>query len=298
MRSDGLRARGGGDGVEQLAERHGGRAPGAGPRVGARVEDDQVLGRGTHRVEQQLAVFAARVALADAGISGEHVVAVVHACSRERAVVEPEQADHPMRDRAHRHHRRDGETAGAEVGPPRSPAQPLGQQPAHVREAQRRGAHGRVRDVGELGPGLARLPGVGGGGGRQRVERADEAGDPGGQRTFAGQVVQRRAEPVDELGEPAEPVDVAGLDVVERQRRAQPALALHRDPEQQPVEARRPRCSAGSRRAGTGGGAARTAPTAPRRGWRGRATGRGRRRRGRSGAGRGRPRAGRAPRTP
>ena len=141
-----------------------------------------------------------------------------------------------MRDRAHRHHRRDGEAARAEVGSPRPPAQPFGQQPAHVREVQRRGAHGRVRDVGELGPGLARLPGVGGGGGRQRVEGADEAGDPGGQRTFAGQVVQRRAEPVDELGEPAEPVDVAGLDVVERQRRAQPALALHRDPEQQPVE--------------------------------------------------------------
>ena len=42
------------------------------------VEDDEVLRRGAHRVEEQLAVFAARVALADAGGAGEDVVAVVH----------------------------------------------------------------------------------------------------------------------------------------------------------------------------------------------------------------------------
>src|SRR5690606_20260653 len=68
-----LRPGRGGDGVEQLPERHRGRAAGAGALVGARVHHDQVLGGGADRVEEQLAVLAARVALADQGVAGEQV---------------------------------------------------------------------------------------------------------------------------------------------------------------------------------------------------------------------------------
>ena len=52
------------DGVEELAERYRGWALRAGLLVGAGVGDHEVLAGGQHRVEQQLAVLAARVALA------------------------------------------------------------------------------------------------------------------------------------------------------------------------------------------------------------------------------------------
>ncbi len=134
------RARVGGrvEGVEQLAERYGGRARLAGVLVGAGVGDDQRLGRGQHRVEQQLAVLAAGVALAGARVAGQHVVAVDRADPREDAVVEAEQADHAVRHRAHRHHRADGERAGAEVGAGRPAGEPVGEQGADVGQPQRR----------------------------------------------------------------------------------------------------------------------------------------------------------------
>ena len=50
--------------VEQLAERHRRRTDRPGPLVGAGVGDHQMLGRGEHRVEHELSVLAARVALA------------------------------------------------------------------------------------------------------------------------------------------------------------------------------------------------------------------------------------------
>ncbi len=105
-----------------------GRPPGAGALVGAGVHHDEVLGGRADRVEQQLAVLAARVALADERVAGEQVVAVGHARAGEHAVVEPEQADHAVRHRPHRHQRGDGEGAGAEVGPGRAAAQPVGEQ--------------------------------------------------------------------------------------------------------------------------------------------------------------------------
>ena len=68
-----------------------------------------MLGRGQQRVEEQLAVLAARVALAGERRAAEDVVAVDRVAAREDAVVEADQADHPVRHRAHRHHRADGE---------------------------------------------------------------------------------------------------------------------------------------------------------------------------------------------
>ena len=97
----------------------------AGVLVGAGVGDDQLLGGRADRVEQQLPVLGTDVALAGHRVAGQHVVAVDDAQPREHAVVEADQADHPVRHRPHRHHRAHRQRAGAEVGPGR-PCRPGG----------------------------------------------------------------------------------------------------------------------------------------------------------------------------
>ncbi len=102
-----------------------------------------------------------------------------------------------------------------------------------------------------------------------------------------------------ELGEAPGQVDVAAVDVVERQRAAEEALALvgHGHAEQDAVEPRLPGVGLDVRRAGTSPGARRRSPTGrtPRRPTpRG---GRGRRRRSRTGGAPAHGRPGRAPRS-
>ncbi len=109
--------RGGVEGVEQFGQRYRGRARLTGVLVGAGVGDHQRLGRRADRVEQQLAVLGADVALTGHRFAGQHVVAVDHADPREDVVVEADQAHHPVRHRAHRHHGAHRQRAGAEVGP-------------------------------------------------------------------------------------------------------------------------------------------------------------------------------------
>ena len=84
------------------------------------------------RVEQQLAVLGARVALADVRVGEQQVVAVARRLAREDAVVEAEQADDPVRHRAHRHQRADRQVAGAEVRPRRAALEALGEQRADL----------------------------------------------------------------------------------------------------------------------------------------------------------------------
>ena len=215
------------DRVEQLAERHRGRTAGPVRSSAPECTTTRCSVAAQDRVEQQLAVLAARVALADQRVAGQHVVAVGHAGAREGAVVQPEQADHPVRHRAHRHQRAHREAAGAEVGPGRAAAQPLGQQrrarrPARAARCRRCGPAARGRR-GQLGAGLRGLPGVGVGGVGERVERRrSSAPTHAGQRLLAAQRAEHRGQPVDELGQPPDQVDVAGVHVVERQRGAQP----------------------------------------------------------------------------
>ena len=83
-----------------------------------------MVGRGQHRVQQQLPVLGPRIALADPGIAGQDVVTVHGRVAREHAVVQAQQAHHPMRDRPHRHHGAHRERPGAEVGPRRTAGQP------------------------------------------------------------------------------------------------------------------------------------------------------------------------------
>ena len=154
--------RGGGavESVEQLAERDGRRHGCARTFVGAGVGDDQVVLGRADGVEQQLAVLAARVALADPGVAGQHIVAVVAALPGEDAVVETEQAHDAVRHRAHRHQGADGEGAGAEAGPGGPAGQAAREERADVGEAEQRGAAlGGLRDVAELAAQLQLLPG-------------------------------------------------------------------------------------------------------------------------------------------
>ena len=125
------------DDVEQLADRDGRRPGRVGPLVVAGVGDDQPLGRREQGVEQQLAVLAARVAVADVGIIEHQVVAVARRLAGEHAVVEPEQADHPVGDRAHREKRADRQVAGAEVRPGRPAVEAVGEQAADLGRSER-----------------------------------------------------------------------------------------------------------------------------------------------------------------
>ena len=111
---------------------HGGGSLGAVVLAAPGVGDHQRLGGRRDRVEQQLAVLRAQVALAGAGSPGQHVVAVDGGGAREDPVVEADQADHAVRHRAHRHHRADRQGAGAEVGARRPAAEPLLQEGPHV----------------------------------------------------------------------------------------------------------------------------------------------------------------------
>ena len=214
------------EGVEQLAEGYGGRAVLPAVRVGAGVGDDELVGRGTDRVEQQLAVLGADVTLTGDRGAGQHVVAVDRALPGEHPVVEPQQADHAVRDRAHRDHGADGEAAGPEVGPGGSAGEVVVEHRADVGESQRAGAPlPRVdRDPGELALHLTDLPLVGVLHPGQLGDAAGQPVEPLGERSGAGQPVGGGDQPVDVLREPAGQLDPVAADVVERKRGAEPGL--------------------------------------------------------------------------
>ena len=230
------------EGVEQLADRHRRRPVDAGALVGAGVDDDEVVGGGDDRVEQQLAVLGGGVALADAGVAGEDVVAVRARLAGEDLVVHAEQAHDAVRHRAHRHQRRDGERAGAEVGARRTPGEAVGENGADVVQRHVRVVRGALEHGGELAARLRELPGVGRDRRGEPVEAEAQRVDPGGEGLLAAQALDHRAHPVGQLAEAPDPLDVAGVDLVQGQRVAQPVAAVrgHRHADQQPVEALRP----------------------------------------------------------
>ena len=172
------------DHVEQLTDRHGRRTRQVGALVATRVRHDQVILRRQERVEEQLAVFAADVAVTDSRVPSGQVVAVPLDVAREAAVVESEQAHHPVRDGAHRHERADGQVAGAEVGPRRPALQAIGQDRAHVVTTQGDRADGAVHrrlfdQLVEERRQLRPLPGVALGGRRQGVRDPGQGVRPG-----------------------------------------------------------------------------------------------------------------------
>ena len=226
-------------GVEQLGNRHGGRPTRVRPLVIARVGDHERLGGRHERIEQQLAVLAARVALADAGIAQKQVVAVAGRHARERAVVQAEQADDAVRHRPHRQQRADGQRARAEVRARRSPGEPVGEQLPHLgrRDIDRRGA-GLADEVVQDAVQLCALPDIARGDVRDRVGRFGDRGRPRAHRLSGAQARAGVVEPVQQLGEPPGEVDGARVDVVQRQRLAPQAPAILGDgsAEQHPVQ--------------------------------------------------------------
>ena len=231
------------DRVEQLADRHRGRALRPGPRIGTAVEDQEVLGGAHDRVEQQLTVLTAAVPVADPRIAGQHVVAVGPGAAGKGQIVHPQQADHAVRDRTHRVHGADRQRAGAEVGPSGPAAETVREEGLQLGPGQHRLLGGLA--AGQCGEHPERLPGlpaVGGAGGGEGLDRLLGQLHPAGHRVVGGERGQRGAQPIDELGQPADQLDVGGVDLVQRQRRADEVVALlvHGHPEQQPVQARRP----------------------------------------------------------
>ena len=161
--------------------------------VGAGVGDDQVLGRGTS--SRRAAAGGPRCAGRARRRRGRRASTSSPSSTPARgndAVVEAEQADHPVRDRAHRHHRRDGEGAGAEVGPGRAArraARAAAPRTSGSRSVQRRVPAAASRDVGELarGPGRSATRRRGRYAGQLRRRRPRGASSQCGERAVAGQ---------------------------------------------------------------------------------------------------------------
>ena len=173
--------------LEQLSDRHGRRDLGVRARVQAREDHDQpVLGR-HDRIEQQLSVLAAGIAVSDPRVGLGDVVAVGPSAPREGAVVGAEQADHPVGHGTHRQQGGHGQRAGAEVGSAGPAAEGLGQQVGDLgqRQLRRPAGLGRVGQPVELGVGVAELPVVAGGDLGQQVQGPLEQGHPLGHRLRA-----------------------------------------------------------------------------------------------------------------
>ena len=231
-------------GVEQLGQRHRGGTGLTGVGVGAGVGDHQLLGGRPDRVEEQLPVLGAGVALPGHGIAGQHVVAVGDALPREHAVVETDEAHHPMRHRPHRHHRAHRQRAGAEVRARRPPREMAIEQRLHVGQSQHRaGPRARVgQHLAELALHLTGLPRVGIVDARHHRDALGQRLQPVLQRVVAGERVDGPLQPVDELGELTGQLDPVAADVVERQRRPDPRVCVvgHGDAGEYAVDAETP----------------------------------------------------------
>ena len=202
-----------------------------------------MLGRRHHRVEHQLAVLAAGVALTGERSARDHVVAVDGTGAGEDAVVESEQADHAVRHRPHRHQRGHGERAGAEVGARRPAGHPLAHQRADVRQAQLEARPlGGAEHRGELAVHLCGLPLVAAPDGGQLVDTVADRGQPVGDRVAPVHPVGDRPQPCEALRQPAGEVDAGAPDVVERQRGAEEPVGVvaDRDPGEHAVETEGP----------------------------------------------------------
>ena len=239
-------------GVQQLTDRHRRRAVRAGARVRAAVDHHQVLLGGHDRVQQQLPVLAARVAIADPGLGGEHVVPVRARSARKDAVVDAEQAHHPVRHRPHRHAWctwsacRSGSWPGsAGRGTRRRAAPQLGQAQHDVCAA----ALGAPRRVGRARRTRGRAASCRWRGRGQPLDAPLGPARPSPAPAVIGGRRRRTVRSGDTLGQPADQIDVGGVHVVQRQRGADEVVARPRPSPRRAAAgpARPPRCSARSR---------------------------------------------------
>ena len=236
------------DHIQQLAERDGGRANGVGALVAAAVRDQQVVGRGQQGIEQELPVLVAGIAVADSRGSLDDVVPVRGRATRERAVVEAEETDDPVGHRAHRHESAHRQVPRAEVRPGRPPPQTVGEDGSDLGQRDRhRDVCGQTSGLGDDIPQepieLEPLPGVPVRRRRQGIGRGGNGDRPRIDRLRLQQVGDRGVQPVDQLGEPSGQVDVAAVDVVERQDATDESHVVlgHGDAQQQAIQSGPPR---------------------------------------------------------
>jgi hypothetical protein len=181
-------------------------------------------------------------------IEQQQVVTVARCLPREDAVVEPHQADDPMRHRPHGHQGADRQMPRAKARPRRAAAQPIGQQRTDLGQRQLDfgdGAADRALgdDVLQQATELHALPRIAPRCGRQAVGSLRDRRRPRVERHRLGERAHDRVQPLEELGEPAGEVDVTAADVVEREHAPEQPLPLlrHRHAQQHPIPTRFPR---------------------------------------------------------
>ena len=194
----------------------------------------------------------------------EQVVAVGCAAAGEGAVVEADEAHDPVGHRAHRHERAHREVAGAERGPGGLAAQAVGEEVAELGQPQRRGPPRRPASSWtstRSRSSWARCQASVGRVSNRRSAAASRRSIQAVTGRGAARSPTTCAEAADELGEPAGQVDVARVDVVERQDAADEPLVVlgHRDAEQEALQAGVPRAGVDARRGrrASGGGPSR-----------------------------------------
>jgi len=96
----------------------------------------QRVARGHHRFQEQVAVVAAHVAVAQPRVAQHQVQAGVAGAARELAVVQAEHGDHAERDRALGHHAAEGDAAEQEALALGRGGEPLAQHFAHHGEVE------------------------------------------------------------------------------------------------------------------------------------------------------------------
>ena len=213
------------DHIEQLTDWDRGRTRRVRALVLPAVGDHDSVAGGHERVEQELAVLQSSVMVAHLRGAEEEVVAVSRTSAREDLVVEAEQADHSVWDRAHRHSVqmvRWPVRKFARVGRPRRRSARSARTSAELQgrrsrlAARRRLARTSAR---RFASSLA-LPGVAGRRGRQGVRGLEDHVSPHVERLGFGESVERIPESVDQLRDAARKVDVGTADIVERQNAA------------------------------------------------------------------------------
>ena len=120
-------------------------------RALADVRQVQPLARGHHGFQEQIAVIAGHVAVAEAPDARHQVDATIGWPARKCAFVQSQHADHVERNRALRHHAAEGDAAHQEALALRCGGQRVLQQLPHHRQAQRGVLAVARRFRGELG---------------------------------------------------------------------------------------------------------------------------------------------------
>ncbi len=216
------------DGLEQLADQHRGRQHGVVARVAADVAEVQPVARREQGFQQQVAVVEAPRAVAPARFLADQVEAGHRRATRQRAVVQAEQADLAERQAAHRHHGAEGHRAGKETRGAATGLQRGAELLAHQGQLQRADDAGirglacqRSAGLAEQEQGVAGFALV-----EQAVDQPLQVERPVGQGTRALQAFGQAGERADEGAEAPEQLPARAFQGVQRQAVAEQRKCL------------------------------------------------------------------------